>query len=323
MDSLKKQTYQNLEVNVLDNNSDDNTAEIIQKEYSQFNLIRNKDNIGFWAGQEKLINEYSNGDYIICMSDVILKEDFIEKAVEVMEENPDCGAVQAKVYQMELYRDSGFKIQDSKVIDTCGFKVFKSRKIINLGHEELDSEKYNKQFEIFAVEGVVPIFRKSALEDCKIDNHLIDPDYRTGPFGYGDDLDLAWRMRLFGWKHIYSPQVIACHDRSTTKGYSKNLKDYLTRIKERNKIDTIKRRLDWRNVRFTIIKNSYIINILKDLPWIILRELGTFGYMILFEPKILLEIPNFFKLLPNMLRKRKEIMKRAKATPKEMYKFYR
>ena len=198
---------------------------------------------------------------------------------------------------------------------------------MNIGHGEEDNGQYANSEEIFAVEGAVPIFRKEALESCKINvrssmfkvqcSEIADHDF----FWYGDDLDLAWRMRLFGWKQIFAPNVIAWHDRQTTKTLKKSWLDYLMRVPVRRQIPIRKRQLDWRNLRWTLIKNDYIINILKDLPWIISREIAVLGYAILFEPGVLKEIPTFFRYLPKMLRKRKEIMKKAVFSSKKMRKW--
>ena len=265
--SIRAQTYQNIEVNTLDTRDN---------------------NIGFWAGQEKLL-EQSKGDYIICMSDVVLDPDFVKNAVEIMERDMKIGALQAKI------------LQSDGRIDTTGFQIFKSRRVINRGKQ---THNEYPEGEIFAVEGAVPVFRRIALESCKVDGHLIDPDYRIGPFGYGDDLDLAWRMRNFGWKHYYTPSVIAVHDRSTAG--------------PRSQIPLIKRQLDWSNVRFTIIKNDYILNLIKDFPFWFVREIAVLGYMILFEPNVLAALPRFFKLLPCMFRRRKTIMKKAKTSAREV-----
>src|SRR3989344_367498 len=317
LDSLKNQTLQqssgqaSFKVNVWDNNSSDSTPDIVRKEYPEFELHESKENIGVWAAFEKLVNADKGSKYVICMNDVILDKDFLEKAINLMEQNPDAGALQAKIYQT-----------GTKIIDTCGFKVFKSRKVINLGQGETDTVQYDSLHEIFATEGAIPVFRKEALEDCRVEGHIIDPDYRIGPLGYGDDLDLAWRMRLFGWQHLFAQNVIAYHNRSTTKSYSNNLKDYLARTKERQKIDIIKRRLDWRNTRFTIIKNDYIINILKDLLYVIFREIGVLGYVVLFEPGVLKEVGNFIKYLPKMLKRRRKVIRRAKLTHGELRKWF-
>ncbi len=254
--SLKAQTYTNIETNILDTRND---------------------NIGFWAGQEKLLPQ-SKGKYIICMTDVVLDKDFVKNAVEVMEHDSKIGALQAKV------------LQSDGLIDTTGFEIFKSRKIINRGKQ---THNEYPEGEIFAVEGAVPVFRKEALESLP---YMIDPDFRIGPLGYGDDLDLAWRLKNKGWKQWYAPSVIAYHDRSTS-------------IK-RSQIPIIKRQLDWCNVRFAIIKNDDILNLLKDLPWWFIREIGVFGYTLLFEPRVFLILPRFFRLLPWMLSRRRSLKKK-------------
>ena len=129
-------------------------------------------------------------------------------------------------------------------------------------------------------------------------------------------------MRLFGFRQVYAPSVIAYHDRSTTKGMSLNWSDHFKRIRERRKIPLFKRRLDWANVRFTIIKNDYIMNILKDLPWIAARELVVLGYALLFEPGVLGALPRFFKLLPAMLVRRRQVMARVQINPHDMHRWF-
>ena len=327
LDSVLKQTYPHelIELNILDNGSTDKTKEIIRDlgfrisdlGFAKFNFIESKLNLGMWPGQEKLLRD-SAGKYIVVLAvDVILDENFLNNAVQAMEKDDKIGALQAKIYRYNVseIQNSKFKIQNSKIIDTCGFQIYKSRRIINIGHGEKDNGQFNQEKEIFAVEGAVPIFRKDALENCRVMSEIIDHDY----FWYGDDLDIAWRMRVFGWKQVFSPNVIAWHDRQTTKNLRKTFVDFL---KIRRQLPLQKRRLEWRNIRFTIIKNDYTINILKDLPYILKREIMMFGYLIIFEPKVLGEVPTFLRLLPKILRKRGQIMKRRVASPEEMKKWF-
>ncbi|OGN03723.1 MAG: hypothetical protein A2655_04190 [Candidatus Yanofskybacteria bacterium RIFCSPHIGHO2_01_FULL_43_42] len=322
LDSLKKQTYPHdkIQFNILDNGSIDNTVSIIESyklqatSYKQVNFVKNKINLGMWPGQEELL-KYTDGQYIIASAvDIILDKDFIRNSIEIMGKETKIGAIQAKIYKYDLVNNEP---ELTNIIDTTGFKIFRSRRIINIGHGEEDNGQYDKLEEIFAVEGAVPIFRTEAFKSLKVSGEITDHDY----FWYGDDLDLAWRMQLFGWKQVFAPDVIAWHDRQTTKSVKKSWSDYITRVPVRKQIPIQKRRLDWRNTRWTLIKNDHIINILKDLPWIVLRETAVLGYTILFEPGVLKEIPKFFKHLPAMLRKRKEIMKRAVANPKDIRKW--
>ena len=348
LDAVLTQTYPHelIELNILDNGSTDKTKENIRdskleirdSEFFTFNLIESPKNLGVWPGQEELL-KHTNGKYIVALCvDVLMDEDFIKNAVEVIEKDEKVGALQPKIYKFDLRPTSdGHGTSDVKVgtvvptsqIDTCGFKIFRSRRVVNIGHGEEDKGQYDNLGEIFAVEGAIPVFRTEALESCRIliqnskfkiqNSEIADSDF----FWYGDDLDLAWRMRLFGWKEIFAPNVIAWHDRQTTKTLRKTWLDYFLRVPVRRQIPIKKRRLAWGNLRWTLVKNDYIINILKASPWIISREIAVLGYAVLFEPAVLKEIPTFFRYLPKMLQKRKEIMKRVVVTPKEIRKWIR
>lgn len=329
LDGILNQTYPKelLEFNILDNGSLDNTASIIENakfknqnvKFLKWDLIKSKQNLGMWPGQEELL-KYSSGKYVLAMAvDVILDRDFIKNAVEVMEKDPRIGALEAKIYKYEL-SDLRFTIYDlpKDILDTCGFEIFKSRRVANIGHGQKDGPEYNKEKEIFGVEGAAPFFRRGAMEDIRVDGEFCDHDF----FWYGDDLDFAWRMNLFGWKQIFAPSVVAWHDRQTTKSLKKNWLDYILRVPVRRQIPIRKRQLDWRNLRWTIIKNDYTINILRDLPIILGREISVFGYAALFEPKVLLEFPNFLRLLPKMIGKRNEIMKKATVKPEDIRRWF-
>ena len=320
---ILEQTYPHefIEFNILDNGSKDRTIESINglvlsiKGFARFNFVESKLNLGMWPGQEELL-KYSNGKYILAMAvDVILDESFIKNAVEIMERNSRVGALEAKIYNYSLVNN---EVKQTNIIDTCGFKIFKSRRIVNIDHGEKDNGQYDNLIEIFGVEGACPFFRRDAIENIRINGQLCDHDY----FWYGDDLDLAWRMNMLGWKQVFAPTVVAWHDRQTTKSLKRSWLDYVLRVPIRHQIPLKKRRLDWRNTRWTIIKNDYIINILKDLPFILVREAAVFGYTLLFEPKVFLEVGNFFKLMPKMLKKRREIMRRAIRTPREIRRYF-
>ena len=321
--SVKNQAYPHgqIEINILDNNSTDATKKIVAElagefsDFLKFNLIESGKNVGMWPGHEELL-KHSAGEYVVFLSvDVVLDKYFTSNAVKIMDKDSKIGAVQAKTYSYDV-GNVGEGDLPKKIIDTCGFQAYKSRRIINMGHGEMDNGQFNQEKEIFAVEGAVPVFRKKALEGCRILGEIADHDM----FWYAEDLDVAWRMRVFGWKQMFAPDVIAWHDRQTTKNLRKTFYDF---IKIRRQIPLQKRRLEWRNIRFTVIKNDYIINILKDLPFILKREVMMLCYLLIFEPKVLSEMAVFFRLLPKILRKRKQIVNNRVVSSEEMRKWFK
>src|SRR3989344_6071799 len=184
LDAVLAQTYphENIGINILDNGSSDSTKEIIRnleieklrnEGFAKFFLLEGKKNLGVWPGQEELL-KHTNGKYIVALCvDVLMDKDFIKNSVEIMGKDEKIGALQPKIYKFDLPEVEPRNIfevrpQKTDVIDTCGFKIFKSRRIVNIGHgqtwEEFIKEqpsfaKATEGKEIFAVEGAVPVFR--------------------------------------------------------------------------------------------------------------------------------------------------------------------
>lgn len=50
------------------------------------------------------------------------------------------------------------------------------------------------------------------LEEIKLGPDYFDADFRM----FYEDLDLAWRANLFGWKAYYIPSAVAYHVRGGT-----------------------------------------------------------------------------------------------------------
>lgn len=306
--SVRTQTYANCEVVVFDNNSTDATRAIVAREFPEFRLISHSENLGFGPGQNKCLT-LTTGKYVLGLCvDIVLDENFIARAVEAMERDTGIGALQAKIYRLE----NGVK---TDIIDTAGFAIFRSRRVINRGHGEKDTGQYDREEEVFSYEGAVPFWRRRALKECSIDGEAHDENY----FWYADDIDLGWRMRLFGWKSYFVPGVIAYHDRSTTKRLRSGWRDF---IALRRTVPMRKRMLDWQNQHFTFIKNDLVFSALKDIRPVLMREVMLFCYIVLYEPSILRAIPHMLFMLPRMLRKRRYIMTHKKATGKEMERWF-
>lgn len=301
LNAVKNQTYPNLVMRIFDNNSTDSTLQKARKVLPNSEIIQFKKNY-FVGGAFNRSLQYSASRFVMMLCvDVVLDEMFIERAVRAIQQDERIGVVQAKVLWYDKENE-----RKTDIIDTTGMQIFRSRRIINRGHGEKDTQQYNTPQEIFCYEGAVPFFRRQALEDVKMgEREYLDEDF----VWYADEVDLGWRMRLAGWKMWYDPSVLAWHDRSTTHTLSKSFKAF---IQQRKSIDKNKRMLDIRNQRLAFIKNDLTTSVLQHLPWILKRELMLFVYVALFEKSSLKAYTDIIRAAPKMLRKRRHILHNKK-----------
>lgn len=317
LNSVFNQAYENIEIIVVDNASTDSTARLMQEKYlNRIKLIGNKKNIGF-AGMNVAIDA-SKGKYILYLNqDVILEPSFIFEVVNLMEQDEKIGIIQGKL----LRKDS-----DKKIIDSVGIKIFKSRRMVDRGQGEEDKGQYNKIEEVFGCNGAVSFFRKKCLENVKIDSRLRGNDtggsefYDPNFFLYKEDVDLSWRVRLYGWKIMYCPLSVAYVDRTTKPINERSGTSQMIVVRKKQK-DYVQY-YSFKNHRLAMIKNELPWLFLKHLPWILPREIGYWLYVLFFEPKTWPAIRDLFKQMPNALRKRKIIMKNKKVGVKEMGKWF-
>lgn len=91
--SAMNQTYNNIEIIVLDNSSTDNSIQVAKKySSSHVRVCRNPYNV--LNGTYKILAELASGKYmmLLCADDAI-DESFVEKAVSIMETNSNVGYV--------------------------------------------------------------------------------------------------------------------------------------------------------------------------------------------------------------------------------------
>lgn len=94
IDSILKQTYENIELLIVDDASTDNSIEIIKSfSSSKIRFFKNEKNIGVSATRNKMI-DLLNGKYIALMdSDDISPNYRIEKQVDFLEKNSEYGLI--------------------------------------------------------------------------------------------------------------------------------------------------------------------------------------------------------------------------------------
>lgn len=311
--SVSGQTYPNIEVLIIDNASKDKSVEKVLETKIKFPLriIENKENIGFAAGHNQGIKE-CRGDYVFCLNqDVILEKDFIEKIVERMEKDEKIGAIQGRLYKINDTNNP-----KKEIIDTTGLLIFKNRRVINRAQGEKESGQHGESEEVFGADGAAPVYRRKTLEDVKIENEYFDESF----FCYKEDIDLSWRMRILGWKIVYEPKAIGYHFRGAGETATTKTAEI---IKQRKKISSFAKFHSFKNQRLMQIKNELPSLFFRNFFSILIREMGAWIYVLVFECYSWKSIKELTRLIPVAIKKRKIIMERKRVDAEKMKKWFK
>ena len=106
LESLKKITYPNYEVVVIDNGSDGNDAQVLEDRFGDYiNLIKKDRNYGGCGGVNigiKYVIDNSNADYILVLdNDVVVDPIFLTEMVKVVQADATIGMASALIYHYD------------------------------------------------------------------------------------------------------------------------------------------------------------------------------------------------------------------------------
>lgn len=309
LESIAYQAYDSKEIFCIDNASTDGSKAIIQK-YPQVKLIKNKENLGYSKAANQGIR-MSKSDYVMIMNpDAILEKNYLTNILKEAEKDKKIAALTGKLlkYDAELHKKTN-------IIDSTGLFCFRNRRIIDRGQGLEDKGQYDKPEEIFGVSGACPVYRRTALEEVKVGEEYFDEDF----FMYKEDIDLSWRLQLFGYKAFYVPQAIAYHARGT--GVLKRF-THIEVLKSRRNLSRFQKGLAYTNQRLMQIKNELPQHFFHDAPQILWKELLIFGYILLREPYLLKSLIKLLTKIPSVWKKRKIIMARRRVTVEKMRRWF-
>lgn len=315
-EAIFKQTYKNIEVIFIDNNSpDEEGLEFVQDNYeNRVTIIANKENLGYAkaANQGIDIAIANKADYIVITNpDIIYSPSYFEKVVSRMNNDPKLAAITGKIYKYDFKNNKA-----TKVIDTVGLLAYKNRRIVDDGQGLVDEGQFNKECAVFGVSGACPMYRREALEDVEIMGEFFDEDF----FMYKEDVDLSWRFLLYGWESLFYPKAIAYHGRGT--GVHKRF----TRpqiLRNRKNLTRFQKSYSFKNQLLMETKNELPGTFIADFFHIIAKKIIRPIYTLFFEPYLLKQYFTYLKQLPGALRKRKLIMKNKRVSAKCMKKWFR
>ena len=211
LNSLKKITYPNTHVIVIDNGSTDGSVDAISNQFYDYEIIELEENLGFSKGNNagfKLVKR--KADYTIFLNnDTIVDANFVEPLINEMEVNSSVKQSAPKIYyadQRDLIWFAGGKIS------------LWNGYIRHIGIRKKDSPLFSKLSEIDYATGCCVCMRTEDFESIG----MFDESF----FMYGEDVDLSVRFRKQGGQIFFVPESIIWHKVSSSIGTQFSIKKW-------------------------------------------------------------------------------------------------
>ncbi len=289
--SVTGQDYPEVEAVLVDNGSADGSVSFVRERFPDVRVIVNGANLHFCKGHNIGIRSTA-GEYVLALNtDVVLEKNFISAMVKAASNDERIGSVSGKIL-----RTGGGRI------DTTGLFLGRSRKPVERGYGEPDRGQYETPGYVFGAGGVSPLYSRKMLDDVAIDGEYFDETYDS----YYEDMDLAWRAHIRGWKAYYTPDAVAYHMRGGSNKLFMPALRFLQRFDFAYLTDQMKARVV-KNRWLTMLKDDKPLDFLLNLPFILLYDIKIWAYLIVFSPRAVPLALKGLSALPTAWRRRKQV----------------
>jgi len=196
LSSVGRTDYQDLDVYLVDNGSDDGSVDFVRESFPWVKVIRHAINFGFADGYNIAIQKVE-ADYVVLLNSdtVVLDPNWVKHLLDAATKDPKTAAVTCKMVSLS----------DHSILDSVGgMGIPFWRGFIDIGREEHDNGQYDSGgFEPFSFCGGAALIRRNVfLETGGFDGKF---------FMYLEDVDLSWRLRLLGYRVAFASKVTVAH----------------------------------------------------------------------------------------------------------------
>ena len=188
------------DVVVVDNASSDGTAEMVAQRFPAVRLVAMERNLGFGRAVNRGLAEVGDADVAILVNnDTVCEPEFVERILAPFGET-SVGMV------------AGVLLQDSapELVDSAGIELDRTLRSWDIGWNESVELLHTAPAPVGPCGGAAA-YRMSALRE---EGAGFDEAF----FAYWEDVDLALRLRLAGWRCVRADGARALHAHGATLG---------------------------------------------------------------------------------------------------------
>lgn len=193
------------EVIVVDNNSEDGSAEMVEAEFPWVRLFKMSRNLGFTGGQNLAISERKGFHAFLLNSDTVVFPGAIASLNQYLEAHTEVGIVGPKL----LNPDGSLQMSCRRFPNPVA-ALFRNTPLGKLFPNNRFTREYlmtdwdhTKSREVDWVSGAALLARGELIERIG----LLDPEY----FMYCEDVDWCWRAWKADFKVAYFPESVITH----------------------------------------------------------------------------------------------------------------
>jgi GT2 family glycosyltransferase len=213
LESLKKISYPNIEVIIVDNASREDPTSIVEN-HPWIKFIRSERNLGF-AGGNNLGFKVAAGKYFLMLNnDTEVPTDFLEPLVERMELDATIGCVSPKII---FHHSPG-------VLQFAGFNPINPFTVRGtaIGYGMQDDGRFDQSHPTSRAHGAAMMVSRNVVEEIGLMADLY--------FLYYEEMDYCERIKRAGYSIWYESRSTVFHKESMSTGKGSALKTYyLTR----------------------------------------------------------------------------------------------
>ena len=206
LQSLYEKTKRvNFETIVVDNGSEDESTELVEKSWKQVKLIKFPINKGFAVANNVGFRE-AKGRYVLLLnSDTIITSTTLPVMVKFLDDHSDAGCVGCKHLNVDKTLQRSMDNFPSLLNDFLSYTELYRLSIFLplLKNKFAWWSDHNEVREVDWVNGACMMVRKEVIDEVG----GLDEEF----FIYGEELDWCYRMKERGWKVYFTPKATIVH----------------------------------------------------------------------------------------------------------------
>ena len=221
---------------MVDNGSTDGSVEFLATHHSHVKTITLSENTGFCHAVNIGIKQADTEYVILLNNDTIIRPGFTNALVNAISKDKHIFSVSAKMLDMK----------NPEIIDNAG-DLYNALGWAYSRGKGKNNSRYQKEIPIFSACAGAAIYRREVVEALWY--------FDEAHFAYLEDVDIGYAARIRGYKNIFCPGAEVLHIGSAASG---------------SRYNELKTDLASRNSVYIIFKNMPVLQIILNLPFLIL-----------------------------------------------------